>query len=312
MRETQRQLALLVASLLGVSASLAALTWLGTGRVWCPFLDPANLLGIVRQSAPTVVLAVGMTFVIVAGGIDLSVGSLVALGSVAIATALSHAAPTWLALVAGIGACAGCGMLSGIVTVRGGVPPFISTLGMYLAARSLAFIICGGKTLYGGSATPGVRALPVALPVLAVGAAWLVLARTRFGRAVYAVGGNLEAARLSGIAIDRARVVTFTISGVASGLAAIIYWARTQTGSHLAGGGAELDAIAAVVIGGTSIAGGEGHVIGSLLGALLMTVLRNGLVLAGLSDEHQKLVMGIVIVGAVLLDRVRARRACAA
>jgi ribose transport system permease protein len=307
-RDTARQLALLACAVLAVAAALAVLTWLGAGRAACPFLDPGNLLGIVRQSATTIVLAVGMTFVILAGGIDLSVGSVMAFGSVLIALGLAYGLPTPLAVLLGVAGGGLCGLVNGIVSVKGGVPSFIATLGMYLVARSAAFLMCGGQTLYEASKELLIPALPVALPILAVAGGWLILSGTRTGRGIYAVGGNLEAARLSGLPTARLRIGTFVAAGLGAGLASVIYWARTGTGSNLAGGAAELDAIAAVVIGGTSISGGEGHVLGSLLGALLMTILRNGLVLAGLSDEHQKLAMGVVIVAAVLLDRLRAHR----
>lgn len=312
MRDTIRQLSILALALVGVSLALAFMTWVQAGREWCPFLQPSNLLGIVRQSSTTIVLSVGMTFVILAGGIDLSVGSVMALGTVLTALGLARDLPVGVAILGGVAGGALCGYLNGVCVVRGGVPPFIATLGMYMVARSVAFILCGGQTIYEGTATPAVAALPVLLPVAAVAVGWLVLSATPVGRGIYAVGGNEEAARLSGLPTNRLRIGSFVAAGLCAGVAAVVHWSRTQTGSNLAGGAAELDAIAAVVIGGTSISGGEGHILGSLLGALLMTVLRNGLVLAGLSDEHQKLVMGVVIVVAVLLDRLRARRALTA
>ena len=201
--------------------------------------------------------------------------------------------------------------VNGVCSVKGHVPPFIATLGIFLAARSVAFIVCGGETIYARAEEPIVAALPFALPVLTVAGAWVCLSGTPVGRSLYAIGGNPEASRLSGLNVGALRVLTFVVGGLTAGLASVIYWARTGSGSNLVGNGAELDAIAAVVIGGTSISGGEGHVIGALIGALMMTVLRNGLVLMGLSDEHQKLVIGAVIVAAVLIDRLRARRAAA-
>ncbi len=312
MRDTIRPLSILALALVGVALTLAVLTWLGAGRQSCPFLDAANLMGILKQSSTTIVLAVGMTFVILAGGIDLSVGSVLALGSVLTAMALAAGWPLPLAVAGGIAGGGLCGLVNGLCVVRGGVPPFIATLGMYMAARSVAFVLCGGGTLYQRVDSPAVSMLPVVLPAVTFGLGWLLLSATPGGRAVYAVGGNEEAARLSGLRTGAIRIGTFVAAGLTAGVASTIYWARTQTGSNLAGGAAELDAIAAVVIGGTSISGGEGHILGSLLGALLMTVLRNGLVLAGLSDELQKLVMGVVIVAAVLLDRLRTRKAEAA
>ena len=307
MRDTARQLIVLCAALLVVSAVLAVATAWHTGWERWPFIGADNLAGILRQSATFLVLSVGMTLVIISGGIDLSVGSVMALGSVLVALALQRGASVPLAVAAGVGGATVCGLLNGIVSVKGRIPSFIVTLGMMLVARAVAFVIAGGETIYVGSESAAVKSLPLALPAVTVLAGWLVLDRTRFGRGLYAVGGNTEAARLSGLRVDALRIGAFAICGATAGLAAVIHWARSGTGSNLTGEAAELDAIAAVVIGGTSIVGGEGHVLGTLLGVLLMSVLRNGLVLFELSDELQRLVIGVVIVVAVFIDRLRAR-----
>lgn len=308
MRDQLRQLLWLTGALLLTAAFMAFVSWLRTDFERCPFLQADNLKGILRQSSTLIVLACGMTFVIVSAGIDLSVGSILALSCVLLATGLERGAPLIGAVALALVGGAGCGLINGLAVVKGKVPAFIATLGMYMAARPVAFVISGGETMYTGSDSPAVKALPVLLPSVAVGLTWLLLSGTRYGRGLYAVGGNLEAARLSGVATGAVRLWAYVCSGVAAGVAGIIYWARSGTGSNLAGSYAELDAIAAVVLGGTSISGGEGHVLGSLVGALLMTVLRNGLVLLGLSDELQKFVIGIVIVVAVLVDRLRGSR----
>lgn len=308
MRDQLRQLLWLTAALLLTAAFMAFVSWLRTDFERCPFLNPDNLKGILKQSSTLIVLACGMTFVIVSGGIDLSVGSILALSCVLLATQVQQGAPLVRAIALALAAGAGCGLINGLTVVKGRVPAFIATLGMYMAARPVAFVISGGETIYTGSDIPAMRALPVVLASVAVGLTWLLLSGTRYGRGLYAVGGNIEAARLSGVATGAVRLWAYVCSGLAAGVAGVIYWARSGTGSNLAGSCAELDAIAAVVLGGTSISGGEGHVLGSLVGALLMTVLRNGLVLLGLSDELQKLVIGIVIVVAVLVDRLRGSR----
>lgn len=304
-RDQVRQILWLTGALLLTAALMALVTWWRADFERCPFLQPNNLIGIMRQSSTLVVLACGMTLVIVSGGIDLSVGSVLALSCVLLALCLERGTSLLVAVGAAVAGGAACGLVNGLAVVNGKVPAFIATLGMYMAARPVAFVASGGQTLYTGTHSPVVSALPVALPIAAVALTWLLLSRTPLGRGLYAVGGNLEAARLSGIRTGAVRMTAFILSGVAAGLAGVIYWARSGAGSNLAGSYAELDAIAAVVLGGTSISGGEGHVLGSLVGALLMTVLRNGLVLLGLSDELQKLVIGIVIVVAVLVDRLR-------
>jgi ribose transport system permease protein len=304
-RDQVKQLLWLTGALLLTAGLMALITWWRADFDRCPFLQPMNLLGLLRQASTLIVLACGMTLVIVSAGIDLSVGSVLAFACVLLALALDRGASLPVAILAALAGGAACGLLNGIAVVKGQIPSFIATLGMFLIARSLAFVTSGGQTIYVGSQSTVAKALPVALPVLAVLATWLLLSKTRFGRSLYAVGGNLEAARLSGIRTGTVRIGAFVLSGLAAGLAGVIYWARSGAGSNLAGSYAELDAIAAVIIGGTSISGGEGHVLGSLIGALLMVVLRNGLVLLGLSDELQKLVIGIVIVAAVLVDRLR-------
>lgn len=278
-----------------------------------------NQIQILEQGAMNIILSVGMTFVILTAGIDLSVGSLLALCNVLfVATALRVAggeAPGAVAFTLGTVVCllggTLCGWINGAITVWGRVQSFIVTLGMFMAARGVAYVV-GGKepqVLFSGSPIRGL--LPIGLAVVAVVVAYFVLGYTRLGRYMYAVGGNLEASRLSGVPVDRVRILAFTISGFCAGLAGIVYWSRVATGDYLAGEAFELYAIAAVVIGGTSLMGGQGSVLGTLIGALIMAVLYNGLDSVGVDSMTQRIIFGAVIVAAALYDSLRRRRAAA-
>jgi ribose transport system permease protein len=274
------------------------------------FLTVSNLLNVMEQTSINAVIAVGMTFVILSGGIDLSVGSLVALSGVVMASALQSGAPIPVALLAGLLAGALCGLVNGSLVTLGRLPPFIATLGMMSVARGAALLFTDGRPVSGFSpefrtlATGRVAMVPV--PVLVtIGVyvvAHLVLTRTRFGRYVYAIGGNEEATRLSGVPVRFHKAMVYALSGLVSALAAAILTARLNSAQPIAGMMYELDAIAATVIGGTSLLGGQGRVSGTLIGALIMGVLRNGLNLLGISSFLQQVVIGLVIVGAVLLD----------
>jgi len=270
------------------------------------FAEPLRkLLG---QCATNLVLAVGMTFVILAADIDLSVGSILAFGNVIFLLSvtrwgLGHWAGAGLALAGGLA----CGAVNGIVTVAGRVPALISTLGMMMWARGFAFALNTG-TIYCPAPEFISMWLPVIIAALAVAAGGLVLGFTHFGRYVYAAGGNREAARLCGVPVRRIRMAVFAIAGVASSLAAIICWARIGSGSDRAGSGYELQAIASVVVGGTSLMGGEGGVFGTLLGALIMGVLSRGLDILIVPTELQNILVGAVIVAAVFYDQRRRAR----
>ena len=262
----------------------------------------SNQLNILRQSAINIVLGTGLTLVILTGGIDLSVGSVLALANVAFVwTSIrwGFAFGTLAAMVVGTL----CGWLCGIITVRGKVPSFISTLGMLMIARGAAHVWSGGQTIFLPTSALAVNLLPLgsALGVIVLAAA--MLNGSRLGRSIYAVGGNREAAYLSGIPTDRVVTLAFTLSGTLAGLAGMIYWARVSSGSHLAGDGYELYAIAAAVIGGTSLQGGRGRISGTVLGALMMAVLFNGLNVLGVQENAQKMIVGCVIIIAVLADR---------
>jgi ribose/xylose/arabinose/galactoside ABC-type transport system permease subunit len=279
------------------------------------FLTVSNLLNIAEQTSINAIVAVGMTFVILSGGIDLSVGSIVALSGVVLGMALRDQQPVALAILIALAIGVICGQINGILIDRGGLPPFIVTLGMMSIARGAALVITEGRPISGFE--PAFRALATArigfipAPVLLMAAVYLiahfVLTRTVFGRYVYAIGGNEEATRLSGVRIHLHKPAIYAVSGLTSAVAAIILTARLNSAQPIAGMMYELDAIAATVIGGTSLMGGEGSLGGTLVGALIMGVLRNGLNLLGVSSFLQQIVIGGVIVGAVLVDTVLKR-----
>jgi ribose transport system permease protein len=274
------------------------------------FLSVSNLLNVAEQTSINAVIAVGMTFVILSGGIDLSVGSLLALSGVVLASALNAGWPTAAAILAGTSVGGACGLVNGLLITKGRLPAFIATLGMMSIARGTALVLTGGRPVSGFEA--GFRQLatsrPLGLPapVLITIAVYvlghLLLTRTRFGRYVYAIGGNEEATRLSGVSAAFHKTMVYVLSGVASGLAAALLTARLNSAQPIAGINYELDAIAATVIGGTSLSGGVGTLHGTLIGALIMGVLRNGLNLLGTSSFFQQIVIGVVIITAVLVD----------
>lgn len=279
------------------------------------FMTFGNLITVARQISLNGILAVGVTFVLLTGGVDLSLGSLVALTGV-VAAGFAHPGdyPLFVPVIAGILAGLACGMVNGVVITQGKIAPFIVTLGMMTVARGLALVISGGKpvsnmspamTRLGGD----LLGLPIPVLVLCGTAAvsWLFLKNVRLGRYIYAVGGNENAARAAGINVNAVKLFAYTICGAMAGLAGVILAARITTGQPNAGIAYELDAIAAVVIGGTSLSGGVGGVGGTLLGALLMGVINNGLDLLNVSSYYQQIVKGAIIVGAVLLDRKNAK-----
>ncbi len=275
------------------------------------FLTVANLINVARQISLNGILAVGVTFVLLTGGVDLSLGSLVALTGVVAAT-FAHPGdyPVVVPIAMGILAGTACGFVNGTVVTWGKVAPFIATLGMMTIARGLALLVSGGRpvsnmspelTRLGGE----LAGLPIPVLILLVVtlAAGFFLANTRMGRHVYAVGGNERAARSAGISVPRVKLFVYTLCGALAGLAGVVLAARITTGQPNAGLGYELDAIAAVVIGGTSLSGGVGGVGGTLLGALLIGVINNGLDLLNVSSYYQQIVKGMIIVGAVWLDQ---------
>jgi ribose transport system permease protein len=277
------------------------------------FLSVSNSFDVMRQVSINAVIAFGMTLTILLGGIDLSVGSILAVSSVLAAMTMKggHGA----GLAAGIALLAGAAMgsLNGVVIAKGKVAPFIATLGTMTLLRGAALVLSNGSpisgfpsqlfAMLGGGYVARLIPVPVVLMLAMFAVFWFVLRRTVFGRHVYATGGNAEAAKLSGVNTDRVQILVYTVSGAMAALAGVILTSRLDSAQPTAGAGYELDAITAVVLGGTSLAGGRGWVFGTLVGALLIGVLNNGLNLLGVSAFYQEVVKGSVILLAVLLDR---------
>jgi inositol transport system permease protein len=299
---------MLAIAIIVIGAALAALNQ--------RFLASANLINVIRQISINGILAVGVTYVLLTGGVDLSLGSVAALSGV-FAAELAHpgvwplAVPVLAAIVSG--GC--CGLLNGVVVTTGHVASFIVTLGMMTAARGLALVVSGGRPVTDLSLAftqvAGNDWLGIPNPVLIFAAtaflSHLFLGHFRLGRHIYAVGGNENAARASGIDVNRVKLVAYVICGAAAGLAGVVLASRVTAGQPNAAVGYELDAIAAAVIGGTSLSGGIGTVPGTVLGALLIGEINNGLDLLNVSSYFQQIAKGFIIVGAVCMQQ-RARK----
>ncbi|WP_086769964.1 substrate-binding domain-containing protein [Streptomyces bobili] len=283
------------------------------------FLTTDNLLNVGVQAAVTAILAFGVTFVIVSAGIDLSVGSVAALSATVLAwSATSHGVPVVLAVVLAVATGIAAGLVNGFLIAYGKLPPFIATLAMLSVARGLSLVISEGSPIafpdsvsHLGDTLGGWLPVPVLVMVVMGLIAAFVLGRTYIGRSMYAIGGNEEAARLSGLRVKKQKLAIYALSGVFAAAAGIVLASRLSSAQPQAADGYELDAIAAVVIGGASLAGGTGKASGTLIGALILAVLRNGLNLLSVSAFWQQVVIGVVIALAVLLDTVR-RKAGAA
>lgn len=278
------------------------------------FLTYGNLLNVGVQASTIAVMAFGMTFVIVAGGIDLSVGSVAALSGMLSAWMFATAdLPGWLSLVGGLLTGLVAGAVSGFAVAYGRLPAFIATLAMLSVARGLTLVISDGRPIRTSPAVSwlGSDVLGVPVPIIVLAVAGIVTAvilnRTVIGRSMYAVGGNEEAARLSGIPVKRVLVTVFALSGLFAALAGMLIAGRLDSAQPQAASGYELDAIAAVVIGGASLSGGVGRASGTLVGALILAVIRNGLNVLGVSSFWQQVVIGLVIALAVLVDVLRRR-----
>jgi len=277
------------------------------------FLTVANLINISLQTAITGILAVGMTLVILTGGIDLSIGSLVALTGVTAAFIAGTGGTLGLGAALAVGF--GAGLLTGTLVACFRVAPFVVTLAGLTIARGVAFLLTGGRSVGGlpaeftvwGQANPFGLPLPVWIMILIVALGHFLLSRTVFGRQVYAVGGNAEASWLAGVPVPAVLLAVYALNGLLAGLAGGILAARLGAGIPNAGQLYELDVIAAVVVGGASLTGGRGSVPGSLLGALFIGTLNNGLNLAGVDPYLQKIVLGVVILAAVLVDSASRR-----
>jgi ribose transport system permease protein len=282
------------------------------------FLTFDNLINVFRQSSVNALLALGQLLVIITAGIDLSVGSILGLSCVLVAMMLKAGVPWPMAIALAIAIGALLGLSNGLLLTKLRLPhPFIPTLGMMNVARGLAFVISGGFPIselpegfrFLGSGTIAYIPVPVLLVVAVYALFHVFLTRTTLGRDVYAIGGNKQAAIFSGIPVDRRLTMVYALSGGLAAFGAVVLAGRLNSGFPLAGDGAELDAIAAVIIGGASFFGGVGTVWGTLIGALIMGVLRNGLTLLNVSPNWQKVVIGIVIVAAVWIDVLRQRNA---
>jgi ribose/xylose/arabinose/galactoside ABC-type transport system permease subunit len=274
------------------------------------FLNVGNLVNLVRQISINGILAVGVTYVLLTGGVDLSLGSVVALSGVAAASFAHPGEMGAVAVAVGILAGAAVGAANGTVVTVGRVAPFIATLGTMTAARGLALLASGGRPVSNLSSSftrLGSGSVPIVIFGAVAAASWVFLRHMRMGRYIYAVGGNENAARASGLHVRTVKMAAYTVCGALAGLAGVVQAARITTGQPNAGMGYELDAIAAVVIGGTSLSGGTGGVGGAILGALLIGVINNGLDLLDVSSYYQQVVKGAIIVGAVWLDRSKAR-----
>jgi len=279
------------------------------------FLTVANLSNVILQASINATLACGMTFVIISGGIDLSVGSVLALSGVVMGSVLKSDAPLFLALSSSLVIGALCGLINGLFITLGNLPPFISTLGMMSITRGAALFYTGGRSISGFKlnllllGNGMIFGIPILIVIMAVTyiIAFFVLKYTQLGRYTYAIGGNEEATRLSGISIQWYKTIVYVISGLTAGIAAIMLTARLNSAQPIAGMTYELDAIAATVIGGTSLSGGEGKISGTIIGALIISVLRNGLNLLNVSSFIQQIVIGAVIIVAVLVDKAKKR-----
>jgi len=297
-----------------------------TPQVSGTFLSEENLLNVLRQISVNVCLSIGMTLVILSGGIDLSVGSVLAFsGAVAAGLLKSGVALPFFgvqvqftvfgAIIAGLLVGTGLGWFNGLVITRFRVPPFVATLGMLSIARGLTQLWTQGIPITGlgpefGSIGTGHLLgipMPVCISAVLVGVFILVTRKTRLGRYLYAVGGNERAAQLSGLNLRRIKVTVYALSGALAGAAGLLLTARLDSATPNAGIGYELDSIAAVVIGGTSLSGGRGSVLGSVLGCLIIGVLNNGLVLLEVSPFWQQVIKGFVILAAVALDKASSK-----
>lgn len=273
------------------------------------FLTVGNLVNVLRQSTINGIIAIGMTYVILTAGIDLSVGAVLALSTVVTASLLQQGVPVPAAILIGLGIGAFLGLISGLIITKIGVPPFVATLGMMVTARGLALVYTEGRPITGlpeafrfmGTGSLGPVPMPIVIAAVAFLVGYIILKRMKTGEYIYAIGNNPVAARYAGIHVDRYITFVYVFSGLLSALAGMILVARLNSAQPTAGVAFEFDAIAAVVVGGTSFAGGEGSLWGTLLGVLVIAVLANGLNLLNVPSFYQPVVSGVVIALALLL-----------
>ena len=289
---------------------------------WPNFLKINNLLNVANQIVVIAIIAIGMTMVIITGGIDLSVGSLIALSAVVTSMLIRDLAGAEqagtggmiLCCLGGIGLCALLGLFSGVMITAFSIPPFIVTLAMMLVGNGLAYLLAKGQSIYQvpdsfiwlgrGTALGGIPNSVILMIGLYV-IAHIVMSRMALGRYIYAVGGNCEAARLSGVPVVAVLLLVYTLCGALAGLGGVVTASQLKSGAPNYGLMYELYVIAAVVVGGTSLAGGEGKIFGTLIGAFIIAVIQNGMNLTGVESYTQKVVLGLVILGAVLFDRIK-------
>ncbi|RJT27631.1 ABC transporter permease [Buttiauxella izardii] len=279
------------------------------------FFNTENIMTIALQTSVIGIMAIGVTYVIITSGIDLSLGSVVAFSGVVVGLCASYSMPLIVCVVAGMLAGGLCGCINGFLVTRATIPPFIATLGLMMSVRGINMVMTDGRAIY-FSDYPIFKMLaqgrlfdvlpyPVFyLLIIALVAAW-ILKKTVIGRYVYAVGSNEVAAHLSGIKVQRVKIFVYAFCGLLTGIAGVILASRLNSGQPTVGVGYELEAIAAVVIGGTSLMGGVGTIGGTIIGAFIMSVLKNGLNLMGVSQFWQMVAMGIVVIAAVYLDTLR-------
>ncbi|HEM8131508.1 TPA: ribose ABC transporter permease [Providencia stuartii] len=278
------------------------------------FFTLNNLFNILQQTSVNAIMAVGMTLVILTSGIDLSVGSLLALTGAVAASMVGADVNAFVSVAGALALGAAIGACTGVIVAKGKVQAFIATLVMMLLLRGVTRVYTDGSPintgfsdnadLFGwfGIGRPFGIPTPVWLMIIVFAAAWYLLHHTRLGRYIYALGGNEAATRLSGINVDRIKIIVYALCGLLAALASVIEVARLSSAQPMAGNGYELDAIAAVVLGGTSLAGGKGRIVGTLIGALILGFLNNGLNLLGISSNYQMIVKAVVILLAVLVD----------
>jgi inositol transport system permease protein len=275
------------------------------------FLKTRNLMNVVRQISIIGVISMSMTMVIISGGIDLSAGSIVALVSVMSSLfGQSGTHPLYVTILAGCGVGILCGFITGFLIAKTGIPPFIATLGMFTTARGVALLISRGEPIgnlsigfefIGGGYVLGIP-VPIIIFLVIIAISGFILAKTKLGKYIYGIGGNENAARICGVNVSKYKIIIYTLEGLFCAIAAIILTGRISAGSGTSGSGYELDAIAASVIGGTSMSGGVGQVGGTVVGVLIIGVLNNGLDLLKVSPYWQQILKGVIIVGAVIMD----------
>jgi ribose transport system permease protein len=284
------------------------------------FLTTRNLLNVATQSADVVILAIAQTFVILTAGIDLSIGSVVVMAAYFSGKLLISGVPMGIALVGGLAFGGIIGLINGLIITKGGVTPFVATLGMMSIGRGLIYVYSKGlptppindkSFIFLSQGKLGLIPFPLIIVIVVAVSSYILLRKTTLGRHIYAIGSNIEAAKLAGIPTTRVLIIVYAICGLLAALSGILLTARLSSANASLGSGAELMAIAAVVIGGTSLIGGKGGVIGSLMGAYMLAILLNGFVLLNIYPYWQTVVTGVIVILALMTDQLRRKRSVA-